>query len=293
MTWLIIGPGPAGDTVAIYACARTVGKRWCRKASSWWRIHHDAPGGELPWLPLMASRARETLMDEMREQALRFGADLRMEDVDAASSTGRSRRSPSAMNMIEPARATAMGAAARHLGVPGEDALLGMAWQHLRDVRRVFFATRTSSWSAAAILRWKEAILFLTSRFSHLVDRRDEFVLADHANRAGVNEKIASSTNTWVLEGQGSPKVSGARSRNNVTGEESKLWSPAVFVAMVIILARIWRAVKVDLDADGDLTQPGLDAPRSRCLRRRRSADQTYREVVTAAGSGRPASIHA
>ena len=67
------------------------------------------------------------LMDEMREQALRFGADLRMEDVEAVSLDGPV-KTVTVGDETYRARAVilAMGAAARHLGVPGEDKLLGM-----------------------------------------------------------------------------------------------------------------------------------------------------------------------
>ena len=67
------------------------------------------------------------LMDEMREQALRFGADLRMEDVDAVSLDGPV-KTVTVGDETYQARAVilAMGAAARHLGVPGEEELLGM-----------------------------------------------------------------------------------------------------------------------------------------------------------------------
>src|SRR5690348_9633154 len=67
------------------------------------------------------------LMDQMREQALRFGADLRMEDVDEVSLDGPI-KTVTVGDQTYRARAVilAMGAAARHLGVPGEDRLLGM-----------------------------------------------------------------------------------------------------------------------------------------------------------------------
>ena len=78
------------------------------------------------------------LMDEMREQALRFGADLRMEDVDAVAWTAESRRS-TVGGEIHRARAVilAMGAAARYLGVPARSSAARPRRQHLCDLRRV------------------------------------------------------------------------------------------------------------------------------------------------------------
>ncbi|MCA2256707.1 thioredoxin-disulfide reductase, partial [Mycobacterium intracellulare] len=67
------------------------------------------------------------LMDQMREQALRFGADLRMEDVESVSLEGAVKSVTTSEGDTVRGRAVilAMGAAARYLGVPGEQELLG------------------------------------------------------------------------------------------------------------------------------------------------------------------------
>jgi len=122
---IVIGSGPAGYTAAIYA-ARAQLKPLVFEGIQF--------GGALMTTTEVENYSgfREgitgpELMDEMREQALRFGADLRMEDVDAVSLNGPV-KSVTVGDETYQARAVvlAMGAAARHLGVPGEEALIGM-----------------------------------------------------------------------------------------------------------------------------------------------------------------------
>ena len=97
------------------------------------------------------------LMDEMREQALRFGADLRMEDVESVSLDGPVKSVVTADGETYRARAVilAMGAAARYLQVPGEQELLGRGVSSCATCDGFFFKTRTSPSSAAVTRRWK------------------------------------------------------------------------------------------------------------------------------------------
>src|SRR5882757_8811178 len=122
---IIIGSGPAGYTAAIYA-ARAQLKPLVFEGIQF--------GGALMTTTEVENYpgfrdgiTGPELMDEMREQALRFGADLRMEDVDAVS-LGGPVKSVTVGDETYQARSIilAMGAAARHLGVPGEEALIGM-----------------------------------------------------------------------------------------------------------------------------------------------------------------------
>ena len=122
---IVIGSGPAGYTAAIYA-ARAQLKPLVFEGTQF--------GGALMtttevenYPGFRGGITGPELMDEMREQALRFGAELRMEDVDAVSLNGRV-KSVTVGDETYQARTVilAMGAAARHLGVPGEEALIGM-----------------------------------------------------------------------------------------------------------------------------------------------------------------------
>ena len=163
-------------------------------------------------------------MDEMREQALRFGADLRMEDVDAVSLDGPV-KSVTVGDETYRARAVilAMGAAARHLGVPGEEALIGMGVSTCATCDGFFFRDQDIAVVGGGDSAMEEAT-FLTrfARSVTLIHRRDEFRASKiMLERARANEKITFLTNTQVTAIEGDPKVTGVRLRNAVTGEES------------------------------------------------------------------------
>src|SRR6058998_71440 len=122
---IIIGSGPAGYTAAVYA-ARAQLKPLVFEGTQF--------GGALMTTTEVENYPgfREgiqgpELMDQMREQALRFGADLRMEDVESVSLDGPVKAVTTSEGETLQARAVilAMGAAARYLHVPGEQELLG------------------------------------------------------------------------------------------------------------------------------------------------------------------------
>ncbi|MCA2246145.1 FAD-dependent oxidoreductase, partial [Mycobacterium sp. WUMAC-067] len=122
---IIVGSGPAGYTAALYTARAQLAPVVFEGTSF---------GGAL-----MTTTAVENypgfrdgitgpeLMDQMREQALRFGADLRMEDVESVSLQGAVKSVTTSEGETVRARAVilAMGAAARYLGVAGEQELLG------------------------------------------------------------------------------------------------------------------------------------------------------------------------
>ncbi|KUH94476.1 thioredoxin-disulfide reductase [Mycobacterium sp. IS-3022] len=293
---IIIGSGPAGYTAAIYA-ARAQLKPLVFEGVQF--------GGALMTTTEVENYpgfrngiTGPELMDEMREQALRFGADLRMEDVDAVSLEGPV-KTVSVGDDTYQARAVilAMGAAARHLGVPGEEALLGMGVSTCATCDGFFFREEDIIVVGGGDSAMEEAI-FLTkfARSVTLVHRRDEFrasrIMLD---RARANEKITFVTNTEVLEIEGSPKVSGVRLRNTVTGEESKLAVTGVFVAIGHDPRSDLVRGQIDLDEDGYvLTQRGSTSTSVEGVFAAGDlVDRTYRQAVTAAGTGCSASIDA
>src|ERR1700738_2361429 len=236
------------------------------------------------------------LMDEMREQALRFGAELRMEDVDAVSLNGPV-KSVTVGDETYRARAVvlAMGAAARHLGVPGEEALIGMGVSTCATCDGFFFRDQDIAVVGGGDSAMEEAT-FLTrfARSVTLIHRRDEFrasrIMLD---RARANEKIKFLTNTHVIAIDGDPKVSGVRLRNAVTGEESKLPVTGVFVAIGHHPRSELVRGQVDLDPEGYVVVEGRTtstAVEGVCAAGD-LGDHTYRQAVTAAGTGCSASI--
>src|SRR3954465_9757232 len=230
---IIIGSGPAGYTAAVYA-ARAQLKPLVFEGTQF--------GGALMTTTEVENYPgfREgitgpELMDEMREQAMRFGADLRMEDVDAVSLTGPV-KSVTVGDETYRARAVilAMGAAARHLGVPGEQALIGMGVSTCATCDGFFFRDQDIAVIGGGDSAMEEAT-FLTrfARSVTLVHRREEFRASKiMLKRAQDNDKITILTNKAVLGVDGDTTVTGLRLRDNITGEETPLAVTGVFVAI-------------------------------------------------------------
>jgi thioredoxin reductase (NADPH) len=293
---IIIGSGPAGYTAAIYA-ARAQLKPLVFEGTQF--------GGALMTTTEVENYpgfrdgiTGPELMDEMREQALRFGADLRMEDVDAVSLDGEV-KSVTVGDETYQARAVilAMGAAARHLGVPGEDELLGMGVSTCATCDGFFFRDEDIAVVGGGDSAMEEAT-FLTrfARSVTIIHRREEFrasrIMLD---RARANEKITFLLDTQVTAIEGGPKVTGVQLRNTVTGEESKLPVTGVFVAIGHDPRSDLVRGQLELDPDGYVQVQGRTTSTSveGVFAAGDLVDRTYRQAVTAAGTGCSASIDA
>ncbi len=293
---IVIGSGPAGYTAAIYA-ARAQLKPLVFEGSQF--------GGALMTTTEVENYpgfrdgiTGPELMDEMREQALRFGADLRMEDVDDVSLDGPV-KSVTVGDDTYQARAVilAMGAAARHLGVPGEDALIGMGVSTCATCDGFFFRDQDIAVVGGGDSAMEEAT-FLTrfARSVTLIHRRDEFRASRiMLERARANEKIQFLTNTQVISIEGDPKVTGVRLHNTETGEDSELAVTGVFVAIGHDPRSELVRGKIDLDAEGYVLVDGRTTSTSveGVFAAGDLVDHTYRQAITAAGSGCAASIDA
>ena len=291
---IIIGSGPAGYTAAVYA-ARAQLKPLVFEGTQF--------GGALMTTTEVENYPgfREgitgpELMDQMREQALRFGADLRMEDVDAVDLTGPV-KTVTVGDETHQARSVilAMGAAARHLGVPGEQALLGMGVSTCATCDGFFFRDEDIVVVGGGDSAMEEAT-FLTrfARSVTLIHRREEFRASKiMLERARANDKITFLTNTEITEIEGSPKVTGVRLRDTVTGEESKLAVTGVFVAIGHDPRSELVRDQVDLDDEGYVLTAGRTTATSidGVFAAGDLVDHTYRQAVTAAGSGCSAAI--
>jgi thioredoxin reductase (NADPH) len=238
------------------------------------------------------------LMDQMREQALRFGADLRMEDVDEVSLEGPI-KTVTVGDEVYQARSVilAMGAAARHLGVPGESDLIGMGVSTCATCDGFFFRDQDIAVIGGGDSAMEEAT-FLTrfARSVTLIHRRDEFRASRiMLERAKANPKITFLTNTGVVQVEGEPKVSGLLLQDLVTGEESKLAVTGVFVAIGHDPRSGLVKGKVELDdagyvhVKGRTTSTTIDG----VFAAGDLVDHTYRQAITAAGSGCAAAIDA
>ncbi|MED5815754.1 thioredoxin-disulfide reductase [Mycolicibacterium sp. 050232] len=291
---IIIGSGPAGYTAAIYA-ARAQLKPLVFEGTQF--------GGALMTTTEVENYPgfREgitgpELMDEMREQALRFGADLRMEDVDAVDLTGPV-KSVTVGDETHQARSVilAMGAAARHLGVPGEEALTGMGVSTCATCDGFFFRDEDIIVVGGGDSAMEEAT-FLTrfARSVTLIHRRDEFRASKiMLERARANEKITFLTNTEITQIEGDPKVTGVRLRDTVTGEESKLEVTGVFVAIGHDPRSELVRGQIELDDEGYVNVIGRTTATTLdgVFAAGDLVDHTYRQAITAAGSGCSAAI--
>ncbi len=293
---IVIGSGPAGYTAAIYAARAQLtplvfeGTQFGGALMTTTEVE-NYPG-------FRDGITGPELMDQMREQALRFGADLRMEDVDAVSLDGPV-KSVTVGDDTYRARAVilAMGAAARHLGVPGEEKLLGMGVSTCATCDGFFFRDQDIAVIGGGDSAMEEAT-FLTrfARSVTLIHRRDEFRASRiMLERAKENEKITFLTHTQVLEVEGDTRVTGVRLRNSVSGEESTLAVTGVFVAIGHDPRSELVRGQVDLDPEGYVLVG--DGSTSTSVEGVFAAgdlvDHTYRQAITAAGTGCSASIDA
>ena len=293
---IVIGSGPAGYTAAIYAARAQLtplvfeGTQFGGALMTTTEVE-NYPG-------FRDGITGPELMDQMREQALRFGADLRMEDVDAVSLDGPV-KTVTVGDETYQARAVilAMGAAARHLGVPGEEALIGMGVSTCATCDGFFFRDEDIVVVGGGDSAMEEAT-FLTrfARSVTVVHRREEFRASRiMLERARANEKITFLLNTQVTAIEGDPKVSGVRLRNTLTGEESKLDVTGVFVAIGHDPRSDLVRGQVELDDDGYVQVRGNSTATSveGVFAAGDLVDHIYRQAVTAAGTGCSASIDA
>src|ERR1700689_3495029 len=250
---IIIGSGPAGYTAALYTARAQLAPLV---------FEGSAFGGALMTTTEVENYpgfrdgiTGPELMDEMREQALRFGADLRMEDVESVSLDGPIKSVVTADGHTYRARAVilAMGAAARYLNVPGEQELLGRGVSSCATCDGFFFKDQDIAVIGGGDSAMEEAT-FLTrfARSVTLVHRREEFrasrIMLD---RARANDKIRFVTNSAVVSVEGESTVTGLRLRDTVTGKESTLSVTGVFVAIGHDPRSALVRGAVDLDSDG------------------------------------------
>ncbi|WP_156660663.1 thioredoxin-disulfide reductase, partial [Mycobacterium sp. 852002-10029_SCH5224772] len=294
---IIIGSGPAGYTAALYAARAQLAPVVFEGTSFGGALMTTTEVENYPGF--REAIMGPELMDQMREQALRFGADLRLEDVESVSLSGPVKSVTTGEGETVWARAVilAMGAAARYLGVPGEQELLGRGVSSCATCDGFFFRDQDIAVIGGGDSAMEEAT-FLTrfARSVTLVHRREEFrasrIMLD---RARANEKITFLTNKAVEAVEGAETVTGLRLRDTVTGEQSRLAVTGVFVAIGHDpRSELVRGV-LETDPDGYVLVQGRTTSTSieGVFAAGDLVDRTYRQAVTAAGSGCSAAIDA
>jgi thioredoxin reductase (NADPH) len=293
---IIIGSGPAGYTAALYAARAQLAPLVFEGSQFGGALMTTTEVENFPGF--RNGITGPELMDEMREQALRFGADLRMEDVDEVSLTGPI-KTVAAGGVTHKARAVilAMGAAARYLGVPGEGDLLGRGVSSCATCDGFFFRDQDIAVVGGGDSAMEEAT-FLTrfARSVTIVHRREEFRASKiMLNRARANDKIRFLTNKVVTAVDGKSSVTGLRLRDAVTGEETISAVTGVFVAIGHDPRSDLVRGQVEMDPDGYVVTRGPSTHTSvdGVFAAGDLVDRTYRQAVTAAGTGCSAAIDA
>lgn len=293
---IVIGSGPAGYTAAIYAARAQLAPLVFEGTQFGGALMTTTEVENYPGFTdgIMGPE----LMEQMRNQAIRFGAQLRSEDVEDVSLTGEV-KTVTANGVTYRARAVilAMGAAARYLGVPGEQTLLGRGVSACATCDGFFFRDQDIAVVGGGDSAMEEAT-FLTrfARSVTIIHRRDEFRASRiMLKRAQDDPKIRWRLNAEVVEVLGEGSVSGVRLRDTKTGEESTLDVTGMFVAighdprsqLVRDVLETDEAGYVQVDAPTTRTAiPGVFACGD-------LVDHTYRQAITAAGSGCAAAIDA
>lgn len=294
---IIIGSGPAGYTAAIYAARAQLAPVVFEGTSFGGALMTTTEVENFPGFRNGINGP--DLMDEMREQALRFGADLRTEDVESVDLSGPVKSVVTADGQTHRARAVilAMGAAARYLHIPGEQELLGRGVSACATCDGFFFRDQDIAVIGGGDSAMEEAV-FLTrfARSVTIVHRRDEFRASKiMLQRARDNAKIRFLTSQVAVAVHGTESVTGLQLRDTRTGEETTLAVTGVFVAIGhdprSELVR--DAIEVDPDGYVLVRQPTTRTSIDGVFAAGDLVDRSYRQAVTAAGTGCAAAIDA
>lgn len=295
---IIVGSGPSGYTAAIYTARANL--KPVLFASS------ISPGGDL-----MTTTEVENfpgfingiqgpeLMTNIGAQAERFGADIRYEDVAEVELEGDVKKVILTDGSVHLAKTVIIstGSEYRKLGVDGESRLSGHGVSWCATCDGFFFKEKALAVIGGGDSALEEA-LFLTAFASkvYLVHRRNSFRASEiMAQRALAHEKIEVIWDSVVKTIDGDEKVSGLTLSNVKTGEETTLDVEGVFVA-------IGSDPRTSLvQGQLDLTEAGTIAVEGRSSRTSIPGvfaagdviDPTYRQAITAAGSGCVAALDA
>jgi len=294
---IIIGSGPAGYTAALYAArARLQPLVFEGSVTAGGALMNTTDVENFPGFP--DGILGPDLMDQLRKQAERFGAELVPDDVTEVDL----KATPKVVKVGEDTYLAstviiATGSGYRELGVPGEKLLSGHGVSWCATCDGFFFREQDIAVIGGGDSAMEEAT-FLTrfARSVTIVHRRDTLRASKiMQDRALANQKIRFAWDSEVTEILGEDRVAGLRLRNVKSGEESTLPVTGVFVAIGHDPRSELFTGQLATDADGYLQ---AEHPSSRTAIDGVFAcgdvvDRTYRQAVTAAGTGCVAAIDA
>ena len=298
---IVVGSGPAGYTAAIYAARAglapvvVAGSVTAGGALMNTTDVENYPG-------FVDGVMGPELMESMRKQAERFGAEILSDDAVELSLAGSVKTVVTGGGETLKARAVvlAMGSAYRELGLPEEKRLSGHGVSWCATCDGFFFRGQDVVVVGGGDSAMEEAT-FLT-RFAEsvtIVHRRSELRASKiMADRAMSDPKIRFAWNSEVVALHGETKVSGVRLRDTVTGEERELAATGVFVAIGHIPRSELLVGQLALDPDGYVL---VGAPGARgtatgvpgVFACGDLVDRVYRQAITAAGTGCAAALDA
>ena len=295
---IIIGSGPAGYTAAIYAARANLhplvfeGSVTAGGALMNTTEVENFPG-------FRDGIMGPDLMEQMRAQAERFGAEIITDDVISVNLEGPVKTVTDGSDTAYEARAVilAMGSAYRELGLPNEQRLSGHGVSWCATCDGFFFRDQDIAVVGGGDSAIEEAA-FLTkfARSVTIVHRRDELRASKiMADRAFANEKIRFTWNAEVVQLHGTERLTGIRLRDTLTGAESDLPVTGLFVAIGHDPRNELVKGVVELDEGGYVVAEGRSTRTNVAgvFACGDLVDHTYRQAVTAAGSGCAAALDA
>jgi len=294
---VIVGSGPAGYTAAIYAARAQLNPVvLAGSVTAGGALMNTTEVENYPGF--IEGVMGPELMNQMQEQAERFGTEVRYEDVTALELEGNVKRITTSEGAYE-ARSVIIstGSEYRHLGIDGEERLSGHGVSYCATCDGFFFKDQDIIVVGGGDSAMEEAT-FLTrfARSVTVVHRRDELrASAVMAKRAQQDPKISFAWNSRVVELHGEDSLTGVTLEDTITGERRQIEATGLFVAIGQVPRSELVADVLELDEAGYIK---VEVPSQRTripgvFACGDVADPTYQQAITAAGSGCRAALDA
>ncbi|MER5349755.1 thioredoxin-disulfide reductase [Kitasatospora sp. NPDC002551] len=295
---IIIGSGPAGYTAALYTARASLKPLVFEGAvTAGGALMNTTEVENFPGFRdgIMGPE----LMDNMRAQAERFGAELVPDDIVAVDLTGDVKTVTDSEGNVHKARAVIVTTGSQHrkLDLPNEDKLSGRGVSWCATCDGFFFRDQDIAVVGGGDTALEEATFL--SRFARsvkVIHRRDTLRASKAMQeRAFADEKISFEWDSAVESIHGDPKLTGVTLRDTTTGETRELPVTGLFIAIGHDPRTELFKGQLDLDAEGYLK---VEAPSTRTnipgvFGAGDVVDHTYRQAITAAGTGCSAALDA
>ncbi|MFD3805238.1 thioredoxin-disulfide reductase [Streptomyces sp. NPDC058611] len=295
---IIIGSGPAGYTAALYTARASLKPLVFEGAvTAGGALMNTTEVENFPGF--QDGIMGPDLMDNMRGQAERFGAELVPDDIVSVDLTGEIKTVTDTAGTVHRAKAVIVTTGSQHrkLGLPNEDALSGRGVSWCATCDGFFFKDHDIAVVGGGDTAIEEATFL--SRFAKsvtIVHRRDSLRASKAMqDRAFADPKITFAWDSEVAEIHGEQKLSGLTLRNTKTGETSELPVTGLFIAVGHDPRTELFKDQLELDDEGYLK---VAAPSTRTnvtgvFGAGDVVDHTYRQAITAAGTGCSAALDA